>query len=97
MWTNRWTDRHQQAIVTLCNFANVPKNQQLFPVPFRGQISVSVEGHRNIGLVYGKVVPVLQNHHSNKAYGRAQILLHAFLILSEDGAEYSHTLRADVK
>lgn len=74
-------------IVAFCNSVNVPKNQQLFPVPFRGQISVYVEVHKNIGLVYGKAVPVLQNHHTSKAYGRAQVLLHAFLILSEDGAE----------
>jgi hypothetical protein len=73
------------------------KIQQLFPVPFRGQISVNVEGHRNIGFVYGKAVPVLQNHHANKAYGRAQVLLHAFLILSEDGAEQSHILCADIQ
>jgi hypothetical protein len=75
----------------------MPKNQQLFPVPFRGQISVNVEGHRNIGFVYGKAAPVLQNHHANKAYGRAQVWLHAFLILSEDGAGHSHILCADIQ
>jgi hypothetical protein len=74
-------------VVAFCNSVNMPKNQQLFPVPFRGQIHVNVEGHRNIGLVYGKAVPILQNHHAHKAYGRAQVLLHAFLILSEEGAE----------
>lgn len=87
---NKQTDRQtdiSKLIVAFCNSVNVPKNQQLFPVPFRGQISVNVEGHRNIGLVYGKAVPVLQNHHTNKAYGRPQVLLHAFLILSEDGVE----------
>jgi len=64
MWKNRQTDI-SKLIFAFCNFANMPKNQQLFPVPFRGQTSVNVEGHRNIGLVYGKAVPVLQNHHAN--------------------------------
>jgi hypothetical protein len=75
-------------IVTSCNFANVPKNQQLsFPVPFRSQISVNVLGHRNVGWVYGTAVPALQNHKTNKAYGKAGVLLYAFIILPEYVAE----------
>jgi hypothetical protein len=67
---------------------NVPKIQQLsFPVPFRSQISVNDLGHRNVGWVYGTVVPALKNHQANKAFGKAEVLLHAFIILPEDVAE----------
>jgi hypothetical protein len=76
----------------------VPENQQVsFPVPFRSQISVNVLGHRNVGYVYGTVDPALQNHQANKAYGKTEVLLYAFIILPEDVAEYSHTLCADIQ